>query len=63
MVYSMFLLSEKDESNPWYFMVKNFPQECDIACFWTQEEISSFKDPTIISAAKLDLNSFEEEWR
>lgn len=62
-VYGLFLLSRKEESDPWYFMVRNFPQECDIACFWSQEEIGSFRDPTVIAAAKLDLASFEQEWR
>jgi hypothetical protein len=54
----MYLLQQKDENNPWFQMIKSFPKECDIACFWPEEELNTFKDLTVISAAGLDLKSF-----
>lgn len=62
-IYCMFLLHQKDENNPWYQMVKRFPQECDVVFFWSSEELDSFKDKTLRKSAELDRISFEEEWK
>lgn len=59
----MFLLHKKEEGNAWYQMIKNFPKECDIICFWPQQQLDTFKDLTVISAAQIDIKSFEGEWK
>lgn len=59
-IYCLFLLHQKDEKNPWFQMVNQFPKECDIACFWPEEELDSFIDQTVKSAALLELKSFED---
>jgi hypothetical protein len=56
----MLLLQRKEENNLWYQMIKHFPKECDIACFWSQEELEEFKDNTVKSAAQIDLDAFEK---
>jgi hypothetical protein len=61
-VYCMFLLNQKEEGNPWFEMVRRFPKECDVAFFWSPEELDSFKDKTLKRSAELDRRSFEEEW-
>lgn len=38
-------------------------KDIDILCFWSEAEIDLFRDKTIRKAAKLDLESFEDEWK
>jgi hypothetical protein len=61
-IYCMMVLQRKDEGHPWYQMIRNFPKECDIACFWSEEELEKFKDKTVKSAAEIDAAAFEREW-
>ena len=50
-VYALFLLTKREENNLWYQMVKGFPEVCDIACFWSEEELDEIKDKTLKSGA------------
>ena len=61
--YCLYLCSTEDKGNIFYEMVQHMSKEIDIACFWDEKEIDSFKDQCMRTAARIDLEAFEHEWK
>ena len=60
--YLLYLYQSGDTSNVFYQMLEHMSKNIDICCFWSEQELDMFRDPTIKTTALKELELFEKEW-